>query len=145
MIKDIIPYLKKPDDIIIEQDEEAFHFFFIAEGQCEVSLCDHKKSITHIPKLLNQGDYFGEVALIFDCKRTATVKSTNYCTFARIEKPVFLNTSNMFRQSLRQNTYNYTDGFKKFKIKLLKQIEYFETYDLEDHTMFFDEIQYQMR
>ena len=39
----------------------------------------------------------------------------------------------------------YTDGFKRFKIKLLKQIEYFETYDLDDHTMFFDEIQYQMR
>ena len=97
MIKDIIPYLKNPDDIIIEQDEEATHFFFIAEGQCEVSILDHKKSITRIPKLLNQGDYFGEVALLFDCKRTATVKSTNYCTFARIEKTVFMNTSNMFR------------------------------------------------
>lgn len=53
LIKDIIPYLKKPDDIIIEQDEEAFHFFFIAEGQCEVSLCDHKKNITILPSLLN--------------------------------------------------------------------------------------------
>ena len=96
MIKDIIPYLKKPDDIIIEQDEEAFHFFFIAEGQCEVSMCDHKKNVTIISKLLNQGDYFGEVALIFDCKRTATVKSTNYCTFARIEKEIFQNTTKSF-------------------------------------------------
>ena len=41
-IKDIIPYLRKPDDIIIEQGCEAFHFYFIAEGQCEVSLIDYK-------------------------------------------------------------------------------------------------------
>ena len=40
-IKDIIPYLRKPDDIIIEQGQEAFHFYFIAEGQCEVSLIDY--------------------------------------------------------------------------------------------------------
>tara|TARA_B110000285_G_scaffold201388_1_gene236005 strand:+ start:1498 stop:1668 length:171 start_codon:yes stop_codon:yes gene_type:complete len=32
LIKDIIPYLKKPDDIIVEQGMEAYHFFFIAEG-----------------------------------------------------------------------------------------------------------------
>ena len=44
-----------------------------------------------------------------------------------------------------QKTIDYQDGFKKFKIKLLKQIEYFETNDFEDNTLFFDEIQYFMR
>ena len=39
-----------------------------------------------------------------------------------------------------QKTIDYQDGFKKFKIKLLKQIEYFETNDFEDNTLFFDEI-----
>jgi hypothetical protein len=42
-IKDVIPNLRKPDDIIIEQGGEAFHFYFIAEGQCSVSLMDYKK------------------------------------------------------------------------------------------------------
>lgn len=29
---------------------------------------------------------------------------------------------------------------KKFKIKLLKQVEYFETYETESNPMFFEEI-----
>lgn len=42
-IKDIIPYLMKPDDIIVEQGEEGHHFYFIADGQCSVSYKDQKK------------------------------------------------------------------------------------------------------
>lgn len=46
--------------------------------------------------------------------------------------------------TVKSKTINYIDKSKKFKIKLLKQIEYFESYDLEDFSMFFDEVQYQM-
>lgn len=46
---------------------------------------------------------------------------------------------------MRNKTFEYADCFKKFKIKLLKQVEYFETNELEDQTLFFDEIQYFMR
>jgi len=93
---------------------------------------------------LNQGDYFGEVALIFNCKRTATIISTNYCTFAKIEKQLYLKSQQSFLNTVKSQTINYIDKSKKFKIKLLKQIEYFESYDLEDFSMFFDEVQYQM-
>jgi CRP-like cAMP-binding protein len=96
-IKDIIPFLRKPDDIIIEQGTEAYHFYFIAEGSCEVTMIDYKNNqAKSMCRELNQGNYFGEIGLIFNCKRTATVKSTNYCTFARIHKKVFLNTSKAF-------------------------------------------------
>lgn len=93
---------------------------------------------------MNQGDYFGEVALIFNCKRTATIISTNYCTFAKIEKQLYLKSQQSFLNTVKSQTINYIDKSKKFKIKLLKQIEYFESYDLEDFSMFFDEVQYQM-
>ena len=32
VIKDIIPFLMKPDDIIVEQGTEGTDFYFIAEG-----------------------------------------------------------------------------------------------------------------
>lgn len=38
---------------------------------------------------LNEGDHFGEVALMYQCKRSATVISSNYNTFARVLKPRF--------------------------------------------------------
>lgn len=91
---------------------------------------------------MNPGDYFGEVSLLFNCKRTAYVKTTNYCVLARIEKSVFLSCHKAFLDSLRQVTIKYQDTPKKFKIKLLKQIEYFEP-SVTNYSMFYDELQYQ--
>jgi len=35
-------------------------------------------------KLLQVGEHFGEVAMMFKCKRTATVISMNYNNFAKL-------------------------------------------------------------
>ena len=32
------------------------------------------------------GEYFGEIALIYGCKRTATVQSLKYSTLAKLKK-----------------------------------------------------------
>ena len=95
-IKEIIPFLKKPDDIIIEQGTASESFYFIAEGQCQVIVTDLWGKDQLNPKNLNPGDSFGELGIIFNCKRTATVKTTNYCTFARINKEMFLKCKKSF-------------------------------------------------
>jgi len=38
---------------------------------------------------LIDSDHFGEIALIYDCKRSCTVVSQNYCTLATISRPDF--------------------------------------------------------
>ena len=41
LIDGLTPYLKRPDDIIIRIGEKPMNFYFISEGQCQVSLKDH--------------------------------------------------------------------------------------------------------
>ena len=36
-------------------------------------------------KTLKKGDYFGEVSLIYDLRRTASVTSKNYCTLGKLD------------------------------------------------------------
>lgn len=40
-------------------------------------------------KGLRSGDFFGEVSLLFGCRRTATVKSKQYCECAYLKKDDF--------------------------------------------------------
>ena len=41
-------------------------------------------------KGLRSGDFFGEVSILFGCRRTATIKAKQYCECAFIENKDFL-------------------------------------------------------
>ena len=62
--------------------------FFIAKGEWEVYVTDENQTIRFVTNL-GMGEYFGEVALLKDCPRTATVKSKNYSTWASLDKTKF--------------------------------------------------------
>lgn len=59
--------------------------FFLARGDCEVRVTNEKKKEKTV-RILKPGHLFGEVALLYNCKRTATVISKNYCTMAKLNK-----------------------------------------------------------
>ena len=145
MIQGISPFLKEPDETLIELGDDPEYFYFIAEGQCQVSLLDHTDQTEVKRALLDKGEYFGELAILYGCKRTATVKTANYCTFAQIQADVFLKETQTFVKKIKDSSKNYNDKLRRFKIKLLKQIEYFETFETDKNLMFFDEIQYHMK
>jgi CRP-like cAMP-binding protein len=42
-------------------------------------------------KCLEVGNYFGEVGLIYNIRRTATIRSIGYCTYATLSKMHFNN------------------------------------------------------
>ena len=70
--------------------------YFIRTGQFEVTIQSKTNTIDISPagkqvkakkQQLYNGDHFGEIGLIFNSKRTASVKSLNYGTLAKLTKP----------------------------------------------------------
>jgi len=59
------------NDIILHRDDVGDSMFFIISGEVEVEISDQ-------PKRLKSGDHFGEIALLYDSKRTATVVALTY-------------------------------------------------------------------
>lgn len=74
------------------------------------------------------GAYFGEVALLKNCSRTATVKSKNYSTCASLDKAKFekiLDKYSFLRKSMDAHiSEKYQDRLRKFIKRSLKNVEY---------------------
>jgi CRP-like cAMP-binding protein len=147
--------LSMPEDIIICQGDDPTTFllgqseekpsehdikmYVIARGLCEIRQ-KHKESLggmgqqtdkngNHVRTLIDS-DHFGEISLIYDCKRTCTVVSQNYCTLATISKPDFMEVDrggSMVRlmTTLKQYVCYYDDLQKLFIENSLNKVSYF--------------------
>jgi len=62
--------------------------YFIAKGEMVVSVKDAFRK-EHIVGKLKAGDHCGEIALYYDCSRTATVTCFNYTTVAKLSVQKF--------------------------------------------------------
>ena len=58
--------------------------FFIGRGDCSVSIRD-EKGHKEDSRILDEGEHFGEISLIYRCSRSATVVSRNYNTLAKLD------------------------------------------------------------
>lgn len=61
---------------------------FLSKGNCEVYVKNMHET-DELVRTLHSGSIFGEVALIAHCKRTASVKSKDYCTLAALDSESF--------------------------------------------------------
>jgi CRP-like cAMP-binding protein len=71
-----------PEDNIVTQGEKGQELFWIQQGDCVVNIQDRYGFLYVGHKLLLPGDHFGELSVIFKCRRTCTVVSKNYITMA---------------------------------------------------------------
>jgi len=78
------PVVYMPGDVIFRQGERGRDMYFISRGAVEVLGKDGQPMA-----ILRKGDVFGEMALVLNKPRTATVQATGYCDLYRLEKAMF--------------------------------------------------------
>lgn len=107
LVSKMIMFFSTPEQKIMKQGcADNYGMFFISRGDCVVNQLLNRK--THVGfKLLVEGDHFGEISLLYGCKRSCSVISRNYNTMAHLTYKGFFNIA-----------YN----FPLFKIKLLKSV-----------------------
>jgi CRP-like cAMP-binding protein len=84
-----------PDKIVIEQNEQSNNLFIILSGKVIVS----KKTLSHgwvKVNTLGKGDFFGEIALLRNVRRTARVTTETGCSFLTINGTDFLDIYKFF-------------------------------------------------
>ncbi len=79
------PSLYLPGEAVIRAGERGREMYFISRGSVEVVAKDG----TTLLGRLSAGDFFGEIALLFDTPRTATVRALDYCDLYRLDKELF--------------------------------------------------------
>lgn len=90
---------------IIQEGDKGEAFFMVEQGEAEVFKQDAgDKTI----KLYKKGDYFGELALLDDKPRAASVKSKGDCKVATLGKDGFQRLLGPVEGIMRRNDYSQT-------------------------------------
>lgn len=139
----LITKIYQPEEIIINQGEDGDKIFFISNGGSNVYVRDRHGQKKLVNKL-KKGDLFGEVALLNNSKRTATVKASNYSTIAHIEKDsffrIFIKHTDAFKD-IKDKRKEYQDEYKLFVKDNLRYIDYIK--NCEEDTV--EELSYHIK
>ena len=74
-----------PGDVIVQEGDTGRHVYFISRGTVEVIAPDG----TTVLRTLSDGDFFGELALLHQQRRTATVRAVGYCDLYLLDQEAF--------------------------------------------------------
>ena len=75
------PHVYPPNELVVLIGEIGREMFFCARGDCEVLGRDNVRVFT-----ITDGMFFGEVAVLFSVKCTATVRTVTYCDLLSLSK-----------------------------------------------------------
>lgn len=95
LIYNIKMQMKQPEVTCVNQGELSTDFYIIARGECNIYVCYQEQQQVFI-RTLYQGQYFGEVAILAESARTATVITRNYTTLGFVSKSYLLETLDRF-------------------------------------------------
>jgi cAMP-dependent protein kinase regulator len=98
--------LFEKDQEIVKQGEAGDAFYILEEGECAAFITQDGKE-KQVKKYSSQGEYFGEIALITDAPRKATVKGITDGSVVRIEKESFINLLGPILDRLKEQAASY--------------------------------------
>merc|ERR1719252_384844 len=74
-----------PGDFVCRYGEQGDGMHFILKGCCAILI----SNLAQILGYKSQGDYFGEISLLTEARRSAYVRAEAFCTIAFLEKMQF--------------------------------------------------------
>ena len=115
-----------PEEMMIKQGDDADFLYLISKGEVEISVTDQSNDEEAVNRLW-EGDLYGEVALLHNIKRTASVSCLNYCTFATFTGDDFKEVCRafpLFNREIRKKKNQYKDKWKDFCRTCIMHVEY---------------------
>lgn len=111
----------KAGEVIIKQGDDGDEFFELASGVCECYLDLMNGQAPRMVKRYDPGDGFGELALMYNCPRAATIKAATDCHLWAMDRMTF-------RKVLLFTTAKKRDQYEDFlgKVPLLASLDKYE-------------------
>eukprot|EP00455_Lapot_gusevi_P044843 TRINITY_DN565_c0_g1_i7.p1 TRINITY_DN565_c0_g1~~TRINITY_DN565_c0_g1_i7.p1 ORF type:complete len:682 (-),score=261.92 TRINITY_DN565_c0_g1_i7:417-2462(-) len=115
-----------PDEAIITQGEQGDNFYIVSEGVCECFVAGKGKPPVLV-KTYRKGESFGELALMYNCPRAATVKAKTDVKLWAMDRMVF-------RQVLLETTASKRKRYEDFleNVSLLASLDRYERAKIAD-------------
>lgn len=87
-VADALESCEFTDEVIIKQGDEGDDFFIIVDGTCSVTQTAEDGSVKELPSL-SSAEYFGEIALLTNQTRLATVTAVGTVKCAKLDRDRF--------------------------------------------------------
>jgi len=104
-------------EVIIKQGDVGENFYLIESGEAAV-LQEDDEGITREISTLHKGEYFGELALLTDKPRAATIRAKGRIKCATLGKKAFTRLLGPVVDIIKRNTANYAIISQKHQIVL---------------------------
>ncbi|KAM6463028.1 cGMP-dependent protein kinase 2-like isoform 2-T4 [Liasis olivaceus] len=83
LVESFTPEQRQPGDIVVAEGDEGHAMYIVAEGELSVT-----QKGRHLRRLL-PGDVFGELAVLYNCQRTATVMALTVVQLWAIDRQIY--------------------------------------------------------
>ncbi|KAJ8356693.1 hypothetical protein SKAU_G00194870 [Synaphobranchus kaupii] len=83
MVDLLVAIDKNPGEVVITEGSEGDSMYIVAAGELRVTQAGRDL------RMLNSGDVFGELAILYNCKRTASVQALTKVRLWRIERQTY--------------------------------------------------------
>lgn len=103
-------------DVIISQGDVGDAFYIVESGEAVVSQTDDN-GVEHSMQSLKKGDYFGELALLTDKPRKATIRAKGRVKCASLNKKAFVRLLGPVVDIIKRNAHNYATIYQKVEIE----------------------------
>ena len=107
----------KPSEVVFTQGNSANNFYVVSKGKLEV-IVNNKKI-----KVLSAGDSFGEMALLHNTLRTATVQTITNCNFWVLDRKTFRSTLELLEQANYEENKAFIESIPIFEVLSKSQKE----------------------